>query len=146
MNNPQLYIPRWRLVCVLLLVWMVALLSPHPVIAQGAVMANPTPTPTPTPLPPPVPPTVLAPADGSLATIVNAPPLAMPALLWTQPESANIYHFQISDAPGFSTLLIESDTYATTYTPTAIWQDGFYYWRVRGSKRRQQGDRMGRVL
>ncbi|MBK8797867.1 MAG: hypothetical protein IPM07_16660 [Anaerolineales bacterium] len=98
-------------------------------------MANPTPTPTPTPLPPPVPPTVLAPADGSLATIVNAPPLAMPALLWTQPESANIYHFQISDAPGFSTLLIESDTYATTYTPTAIWQDGFYYWRVRAGRK-----------
>ena len=135
MNNPQLYIFRWRLVCVLLIVWMAALLSPHPVVAQGGVMANPTPTPTPTPLPPPAPPTVLAPADGSLTTIINAPPLAMPVLIWTQPESANIYHFQISDAPGLSTILIESDTYATTYTPTAVWQDGFYYWRVRAGQK-----------
>lgn len=131
MNNSQPHLRRVYLVCMLLILWVGAYALPQPAIAQDGAMAGPTPT----PLPPPAPPILLAPADGLLTAVSNAPPLAMPVLIWTGPEGSNIYRFQISDSPGFSTILIESDTYATTYTPNVVWQDGFYYWRVRAGRK-----------
>ncbi|MCB0067355.1 MAG: hypothetical protein KDD77_09395, partial [Caldilineaceae bacterium] len=37
----------------------------------------------------------------------------------------------ISDSPGFATVIKETDTYGMDYTPTDVYQDGSYYWRVK---------------
>ncbi len=77
------------------------------------------------------PPVLASPADGADITATNYPPLAMPTLRWLPSEGATIYHVQISDSPGFSTILKETDTYGIDYTPTDVYQDGSYYWRVK---------------
>lgn len=92
--------------------------------------AAPTFTPTPTPAPPP-PPVLVAPANGALTTGTTHGPLGMPTFRWQLPNFATISHIQVSNSPGFSTILVDTDTYATTYTPTGVWLDGDYYWRVK---------------
>lgn len=121
----------------LLAVWFGVWALPHPVLAQeglaqeGLAQEGLAVAPTSTPVAPPEAPLLLMPAYGATTTVADSPPLAMPTLAWQAPLNANIYHVQIADSPGFATMLQESDTYATTFTPTAVWPDGRFYWRVR---------------
>lgn len=129
MNSPWRRLHSVWLAGVLIVLWMGVWGSPLPAVAQAEIMASPT------PLAPPDAPTLLAPAYGELVNVTNAPPLAMPTLRWSAPLNANIFHFQIADSPGFATILKESDTYSTAYTPTDVWPDSSYYWRVRAGRK-----------
>jgi hypothetical protein len=115
----------------LLAVWFGVWTLPHPVLAQDGSAA----TPTNTPVAPPDAPLLLAPGYGATTTVTDSPPLAMPTLAWVAPLNANIYHVQIADSPGFATILQESDTYGTTFTPTGVWPDALFYWRVRAGNK-----------
>jgi hypothetical protein len=110
----------------LLAVWL-GIWAPYPVLAQDGLAA----TPVSTPIAPPAAPSLLTPAYGATTTVADSPPLAMPTFRWEAPLNANIYHVQIADSPGFANVLQESDTYATMFTPTTVWPDGLFYWRVR---------------
>jgi hypothetical protein len=57
----------------------------------------------------------------------------MPTFAWQLPPGANFSHIQVSNTPGFSVLLIDIDTEATNYTPTNVWPDSAYYWRVKAA-------------
>lgn len=87
------------------------------------------PTPTPTLAPPPVP-TIVAPLDSATTTGTSNAPAGMPTFMWEVPVIAPFFHLQVSDSPGFSTLLVDKTTNAKSYTPTDIWPNGTYYWRV----------------
>ena len=116
----------------LVVIAIFVLISIAPVQGQSAgPAALPTPTPTATPLIPPDPPTGLTPADGDVTTGTNFPPLGMPTFGWTLPPGGTLSHIQISDSQGFSVLWVDEDTEATSYTPTAVWPNGSYYWRVK---------------
>lgn len=119
----------------LLAVWCGVWMTPRPALAQEGLAAMPTST----PVAPPEAPQLLTPAYGATTTIADAPPLAMPTLSWLAPLNANIYHVQIADSPGFATILQESDTYGTTFTPTTVWPDGRFYWRVRAGVKTGNG-------
>lgn len=124
----SLRIGQFRLLLLVLsVVWCGAWMAPRPALAQQGLAG----TPTSTPIAPPEAPQLLTPVDGATTTVADAPPLAIPTLTWLAPLNANIYHVQIADTPGFATILQESDTYATSFTPTAVWSDGLFYWRVR---------------
>lgn len=107
--------------------------SPAPDTAPGAAPNAATPTPTATPILPPSPPTLQAPAEGSVTTGAANAPLGMPTFAWQLPPGANFSHLQVSNTPGFSVLLLDIDTEATNYTPTNVWPDGPYYWRVKAA-------------
>jgi hypothetical protein len=98
-----------------------------------AAPAAASPTPTATPIVPPSPPTLTLPAEGELTTGATNPPLGMPTFAWSLPAGANLSHLQVSNTAGFSVLLIDTDTEATSYTPTSVWPDGAYYWRVKAA-------------
>ncbi|MBW7882989.1 MAG: hypothetical protein H3C34_10185 [Caldilineaceae bacterium] len=85
------------------------------------------------------PPRLISPFDGEMTTVANYPPLAMPTLRWEAIPDATVYHIQISDSPGFSTMLADTDVYAATYTPSSVWSDDTYYWRVRAGSRSKLG-------
>ena len=109
----------------------VTLLLILPVSVRLAAQESPTAA---TPAPPPPPPVLLSPSDGSQTTGASYPPLGMPTFSWSyQPEVA-IYRIQVSNTPGFSTFLVNATTYAASYTPTGVWVDGPYYWRVQGAE------------
>ena len=88
----------------------------------------------------PEPPVLSSPIDGADITATNYPPLAMPTLRWLPAAGATIYHVQISDSPGFSTIVKETDTYGIDYTPTDVYQDGSYYWRVKAGAKNKTTD------
>ncbi|HIQ04152.1 MAG TPA: hypothetical protein EYH31_00480 [Anaerolineae bacterium] len=85
-------------------------------------------TPTPTPLEAPQ---LLSPADGVTTTGLSDPPTGTPSFSWAPVDGAFKYHVQISSSAGFATIIEESDTYATSWTPLKALADGVYYWRVR---------------
>ena len=110
----------------------VVLVSTSPAQGQSAAPAAlPTPTPTATPLIPPDSPTILTPIDGDTTTGNNYAPLGMPTFSWALPPGATLSHIQVSNTQGFSVLWVDEDTEASTYTPSAVWPDGSYYWRVK---------------
>ncbi len=115
-----------RKTCALLLALVALALAfylPSPVAAQEGSAAEPAAAPEP--------PALASPTDGAEVTATNYPPLAMPTLRWLPADGATIYHIQISDSPGFATVIKETDTYGIDYTPTDAYQDGSYYWRVK---------------
>ncbi|MBK8047261.1 MAG: hypothetical protein IPK16_09155 [Anaerolineales bacterium] len=109
---------------------IVTALGVAPASAQDAPFAKPTPTATPTSAPPPAP-TVLNPLQGGVTTGTNEPPLGMPTFAWSLPVIAPYYHIQVSNSPGFTVLKVDQDTRGMSYTPTDVWDDGTYYWRVK---------------
>jgi hypothetical protein len=131
MNDRSRVSPVWKIVTSSLapLVAAVFLLLAHhaPAAAQVA-------------LPPP--PVLTAPADGSTTTPALYSPLGIPTFTWEKLATAGLYHIQVSNSPGFATLLVDTDTYATSYTPSGLsspaataWVDGPYYWRVKAAVR-----------
>ena len=104
-----------------------------PAQGQSIVPAALTPTPTATPIIPPDPPTINAPADGDVTTGADYAPLGMPTFTWSPPPGATLSHIQVSNTPGFSVLLVDEDTEATSYTPANVWPDSVYYWRVKAA-------------
>jgi hypothetical protein len=77
------------------------------------------------------PPVLVSPIDGATTTGISDPPLGVPTLEWAPVTGATLYHVQVSASAGFATVIIERDTYATTYTPEIAFADGLYYWRVK---------------
>jgi hypothetical protein len=81
------------------------------------------------------PPIPILPADGTVTTVINYPPLAIPEFKWTSVPDATSYRLQISGDIGFSTVAFEVTTPNTTYTPvnmsSTLFADGDWYWRVR---------------
>ena len=77
------------------------------------------------------PPVLVSPIDGATTTGTSDPPLGVPTLEWLPVTGATLYHVQVSASAGFATVVVEKDTYATTYTPEIAFADGEYYWRVR---------------
>lgn len=74
-----------------------------------------------------LPPALISPLDGATTTGASDPPVGLPALRWAPVEKATRYHVQISASAGFATLLVDSDTYATAYSPATALADGMYY-------------------
>jgi hypothetical protein len=83
-------------------------------------------------------PNPLSPADGTITTIVNYPPLGVPTVVWQAVADATLYKLQFSSDIGFSTIGLEINTPLISYTPTAmsgsLFADGDWYWRVRVEK------------
>lgn len=77
-------------------------------------------------------PTPLTPAEGTVTTVDNHPPVAIPEFSWTAVQDASVYRIQFSQDIGFANK-IEFTTPHTTFTPIAVGQfsDGLWYWRVR---------------
>jgi hypothetical protein len=77
-------------------------------------------------------PTPLSPADESLATVANYPPLAIPQFSWTSIPGTTIYRIQFSQDIGFATHF-DYTTANTIFTPIAVskFPDGVWYWHVR---------------
>lgn len=94
---------------------------------------------TATPILPPQAPFLLGPPDSGSVTGANSGPLGLPTFTWSTPPNAVLFHIQVSKTPGFSDLIIDADTEAASFTPTAIngkdsgWIDGPYYWRVKAA-------------
>jgi hypothetical protein len=90
-----------------------------PVSAEAAPLADP--------------PVLVSPSDGARTTGAydGYPPLGVPTLRWEPVTGATLYHVQVSASAGFATVVVEKDTYATTYTPEIAFADGEYYWRVK---------------
>jgi hypothetical protein len=102
--------------------------------AKGQSTASLTaPAATATPLAPPDAPVLVAPAEGGLTTGANSAPLGMPTFVWSLPPTGTYSHIQVSNTPGFSTILVDEDTQGTSYTPVEVWPDGPYYWRVKAA-------------
>ncbi len=76
-------------------------------------------------------PELVAPANGARTTGTTDPPNGTPTFAWNPVEGASTYQIQISTSAGFSQVIKEATTYATTYTPDMALADGTYYWRVR---------------
>jgi hypothetical protein len=76
-------------------------------------------------------PALLMPTDSSITTGESHPPVGVPTLVWAAVAGAEKYNVQISSSTGFADPLVDSATYATTYTPVVTLADGQYYWRVR---------------
>ena len=83
------------------------------------------------PLSAPRPPVLLAPTNGARTTGLTDPPNGTPTFVWRAVPGATKYQIQVSTSAGFSQVVLESTTYATTYTPQEALADGTYYWRVR---------------
>jgi hypothetical protein len=77
------------------------------------------------------PPVLVSPIDGATTTGASDPPVGVPTFQWLPVAGATLYHVQVSASAGFATVVIERDTYATTYTPEIAFADGLYYWRVK---------------
>jgi len=136
-NNPISAPRMWALtltacaaVCLLLVFG-----TTQPARSQSAVLAAPTAT----PIAPPSQPLLLSPDDGVTVTGATDKPLGVPTFIWSVSPNAVVSHIQVSDTPGFSELLVDADTEATSFTPTGMsgkdihWVDGTYYWRVRAA-------------
>lgn len=70
-------------------------------------------------------PTLSSPASGATVDFYNKP-----AFSWEPVTGAAYYKFQIAATPGFSSLLVNQTTLATTYQPDTKLTNGSYYWRV----------------
>jgi len=77
------------------------------------------------------PPTLIAPTNGAQTTGITDPPNGTPTFTWQPVAGATQYQIQVSTSAGFSQVVQEATTYATTYTPQQALADGTYYWRVR---------------
>ncbi len=78
--------------------------------------------------------TLIQPADGAVTNGATDPPLGMPTFAWDSVSGSSRYNLQISASAGFANLAVDVTTYATTYTPVNVLNDGEYYWRVRGNE------------
>ena len=58
------------------------------------------------------------------------PAWTTPTFLWDRVDGAAGYRLQVDDDSNFSTPLINKNVDATSYTPTTVFADGTYYWRV----------------
>ena len=127
--------------------------------AETAVAATPTatrtptstraPTPTRTPTPtrvPPSPPELLGPEDDAVTTAINYPPLGIPTFTWRPALNGTFYRLEISDNPGFATMLLSIKTSTTSYTPKIVWVDGEYYWRVQTGNGQSFNENSGAFL
>src|SRR4030067_1823142 len=65
-------------------------------------------------------PNPISPADGTVTTVVNYPPLGIPNVVWEAVPEATQYKLQFSSDAGFSTIALEINTPLTTYTPTSM--------------------------
>jgi hypothetical protein len=83
-------------------------------------------------------PNPISPADGTVTTVENYPPLGIPAVVWEAVPDATEYRLQFSSDIGFSTIALDIRTPHTTYTPvtmnTTLFADGDWYWQVRVEK------------
>jgi len=77
-------------------------------------------------------PVLLSPTNGAVTTGETDPPNGTPTFAWLRVSGATSYQIQISTSSGFSQIVKEETTTATTYTPDVALADGTYYWRVRG--------------
>jgi len=75
----------------------------------------------------PAPPTLISPSDGSVIDDDT------PVFSWNASSGANSYGLQAAQDAGFTTLVIDTTTSSTSYTPTTSLADGEYYWRVNAS-------------
>ena len=71
------------------------------------------------------------PADGAHTTGATDPPLGVPTFSWAPGDLASRYHIQVSTSAGFSSTVVDKDTYTTSFTPEIALADGVYYWRVK---------------
>ena len=58
------------------------------------------------------------------------PAWTTPTFLWDRVDGAAGYRIQVDDDSNFSTPLINKNVDGTSYTPTTVFADGTYYWRV----------------
>ena len=58
------------------------------------------------------------------------PAWTTPTFLWDRVDGAAGYRLQVDDDSNFSTPLIDKKVDGTSYTPTTVFADGTYYWRV----------------
>ena len=58
------------------------------------------------------------------------PAWTTPTFLWDRVDGAAGYRIQVDDDSNFSTPLIDKNVDGTSYTPTTVFADGTYYWRV----------------
>jgi hypothetical protein len=94
-----------------------------------------------TPTTPPPAPELLSPESGATTTGLTDPPVGVPRLRWAAVADATRYHIQVSSSAGFATILEESDTYATEYTPyKRSYADGTYYWHVKSGNKTEWGN------
>lgn len=121
----------WTFMAVALLLLLFG--AAQPAHSQSDQPAALTPTPTATPIMAPSQPFLQAPSLEGIVTASTNKPLGMPTFTWAVAVNALISHIQVSNTPGFTTLLIDTDTEATSYTPTGVWPDGIYYWRVKAA-------------
>ena len=77
-------------------------------------------------VPPTVAPTGLQPADGDTAG-------GNPSLSWNALSGVERYRIQVSTVDNFTSTVINTYTYNTTFTPTSQLASGAYYWRVAGA-------------
>ena len=111
------------------LFWLVVCLSLMlPPLPLAAAAASPAPT-------------LLAPADATLATAAAHPPLGIPEFRWSRIGGATSYRIQFSQDVAFTTR-VEATTANTSYTPTdaSKFADGLWYWRVRAESPAPAGD------
>jgi hypothetical protein len=79
-----------------------------------------------------IPPVPLAPADGTVTTVADYPPLGIPEFSWLPSPGATSYRLQFSQDVAFTTK-VEFTTANARYTPADAtkFPDGVWYWRVR---------------
>jgi hypothetical protein len=83
----------------------------------------------------PQPPVLQSPPQGTVVTINNYPPLAIPEVAWLGVSGATNYRIQFSQDIGFANRF-EITTHNTRFTPQDAGQfpDGTWYWRVRAEE------------
>ena len=67
---------------------------------------------------------------GSSTGDPGLPAWTTPTFLWERVDGAAGYRLQVDDDSNFSTPLINKNVDAISYTPTTVFGDGTYYWRV----------------
>ena len=66
--------------------------------------------------------TLVSPISGSVSQT--------PSFIWTPVDGAATYRFEVSLFPTFYPVYEEIDTFNTQFTPTRVYSDAVYYWRV----------------
>jgi hypothetical protein len=77
-------------------------------------------------------PTLVAPANTTITTVVTNPPLGIPEFQWAAVTGAISYRLQVSSDIAFTTKILDFTTPNTKYTPpnSNIFSDGTWYWHV----------------
>ncbi|HKZ86803.1 MAG TPA: hypothetical protein VJ793_24490 [Anaerolineae bacterium] len=117
--HPRAASKCWRLLIAVAIVGLAISSSPISLLSAPAVPPGPV---------------LVHPSDGTVATVANYPPAAVPYFEWQPVAGAATYRIQIDDDIGFGDpIRYNVPTPNTRYIPTvnSLLADGSWYWRVR---------------